>query len=202
MIGNEWCGPLSWSKWTKVEFILHVGLTCLNFNGASAVRSFTLGWCILDECFWLCLSPLQCLCRSKPVRLHLSAAARWTLLIMGRTPHRGRPSCDPSSARPVALRLILKRLNFDHKDQNAPWCFLPRNYYFFWCLLPWGLFIFPLLLSQVHFFAFICTVIIIILCVSVAPKSWWAVQSSSDFRSEGGEGETKQHHSRLCPRQI
>lgn len=36
--------------------------------------------------------------------------------------------------------------------------------FFFYCLLPWGLFIFPLLLLQVHFFAFICTVII--LCIS------------------------------------
>ena len=74
--------------------------------------SFTVGRCILDECFWLCPFPLQCPCRSKPVRLHLSAAARLALLIMGRTPHRGRPSCDPSSARPVVLRLILKHLSF------------------------------------------------------------------------------------------
>lgn len=50
------------------------------------------------------------------------------------------------------------------------------------------------------FYAFIHAVITV--CISEAPKPWWAFQSSFDFRSKRGERETEQHHSRLCPRQI
>lgn len=168
--------------------------------------------------FWMKF--LDCICLLSSVREGKSlsdftspAAARLTLVIMGRTPHRGRPSQCCFSGCPVTVdwfsnvlmffntNLILKQT---HKDQNALWCFPSFESFVSFEFLVFGMFEIYLIFSHIYytcrFYVFILTVIAV--CVSVAPKSWWAVQSSFDFRSKRGEGQTKQHHSRICPRQI
>lgn len=152
-----------------------------------------LFWIFSMTFFGLRLSLLLCLRRWLGNGLSdftFSAASRLTLVIMGRTPHRGRPSPCCLSGRPVGLNLIIKctsrlRHQFDHKansqqDRNARWCF-PSHNFSFWLLSLLGIcFDFTQNYCNCRSVAFILTVITV--CISEAPKLWWAVQSPFWFQ--------------------
>lgn len=116
-----------------------------------------------------------------------AAAAAAATLTMGRTPHRGTNSLLFSGYLLPSLIFAFTVLIWSHRTTCIK--------IFFFCKILFSSNSFSRMLH-----AFIHTLITV--CISDAPKPWWAFQSSFDFRSKRGERETEQHHSRLCPRQI